>query len=287
LANNAKSYLLLMPICKQKPMFNRQNFAPSEEEMDFMPIVPLNEEEFSNEEIANLPEELNIIALKNMVLYPNVVMPITVSREKSIKALNEADNGKKIIGVLTQIDNKNEDPESGELYRVGTAAQIIKQIKLPDGSTTVFLRGRLRFEVNAFVQENPSFKALVKYLPELDTKIADEEYEAMVGNVRDLAEQIMRQSPNVPQEASIVLKNIDNVSFLQHFIASNLNCEITDKQNLLEENDVKKKTEALLKLLQTELQLVELKNKIHTNTHRLRQATTRIFFPTTIKKYKR
>jgi ATP-dependent Lon protease len=255
-----------MPICKQKPMFNRQNFAPSEEEMDFMPIVPLNEEEFSNEEIANLPEELNIIALKNMVLYPNVVMPITVSREKSIKALNEADNGKKIIGVLTQIDNKNEDPESGELYRVGTAAQIIKQIKLPDGSTTVFLRGRLRFEVNAFVQEQPSFKALVKYLPELDTKLVDEEYEVMVGNVRDLAEQIMRQSPNVPQEASIVLKNIDNVSFLQHFIASNLNCEITDKQNLLEENDVKKKTEALLKLLQTELQLVELKNKIHTKT---------------------
>jgi ATP-dependent Lon protease len=247
-------------------MFNRQNFAPSEEEMDFMPIVPLNEEEFSNEEIANLPEELNIIALKNMVLYPNVVMPITVSREKSIKALNEADNGKKIIGVLTQIDNKNENPEASELFRIGTAAQIIKQIKLPDGSTTVFLRGRLRFEVNAFIQEEPSFKANVKYLPEAENKIVDAEYEAMVGNVRDLAEQIMQQSPNVPQEASIVLKNIDNVNFLQHFIASNLNCEINDKQNLLEENNVKKKTETLLKLLQTELQLVELKNKIHTKT---------------------
>ncbi len=247
-------------------MFNRQNFAPNEEEMEFMPIVPLNEEDFTSDEINNLPAVLDIIALKNMVLYPNVVMPITVSREKSIKALNDAEKEKKLIGVLAQIDNKDENPEVDALYRVGTAAQIIKQIKLPDGSTTVFLRGRLKFSVNAFLQEEPSFKANVNYQPEVQLDASDSEYNAMIDSVRELAEQIMQQSPNVPQEASIVLKNIDNVNFLQHFIASNLNCEIDEKQNLLEELNPKAKTEKLLKLLQTELQLVELKNKIQTKT---------------------
>jgi ATP-dependent Lon protease len=246
-------------------MFNRQNFSNNDEEMDFMPIVPLTEEEMSDEEITKLPIDLDIIALRNMVLYPNIVMPITVSRDKSLVALNNAEKKGKLIGVIAQIDNKNENPTTADLYKMGTAAQIIKQIKLPDGSTTVFLRGRLRFEINEWQQEDPSFAASVTYRTENIPK-NDEEFEAMMSNVRDAAEEIMKQSPNIPQEASIVLKNIDNVAFLQNFIASNLNCEIAEKQSLLHEHDFKKRTELLLALLQVELQLVELKNKINNKT---------------------
>jgi ATP-dependent Lon protease len=246
-------------------MFNRQNFSNNDEEMDFMPIVPLTEEEMSDDEIAKLPTDLDIIALRNMVLYPNIVMPITVSRDKSLVALTNAEKKGKLIGVIAQLDNKNENPTSADLFKMGTAAQIIKQIKLPDGSTTVFLRGRLRFEVQDWIQEDPSFAATVNYKTEnIPTK--DEEFDAMMSNVRDAAEEIMKQSPNIPQEASIVLKNIDNVAFLQNFIASNLNCEVAEKQKLLHEDDFKKRTEILLALLQVELQLVELKNKINNKT---------------------
>jgi ATP-dependent Lon protease len=246
-------------------MFDRQNFAPSDEEMDFMPIVPLTEEEMSGDEIANLPADLDVIALRNMVLYPNIVMPITVSRDKSLRALIDAEKKGKLIGVVAQIDNKNENPGSADLYTIGTAAQIIKQIKLPDGSSTVFLRGRLRFSIDQWQQEEPSFKATVKYREENIPK-SDEEFSAMMSNVADMAEQIMKQSPNVPQEANIILKNIENVSFLQNFIASNLNCDVAEKQKLLAEDDFKKRTELLLSLLQLDLQLVELKNKINNKT---------------------
>jgi ATP-dependent Lon protease len=200
-----------------------------------------------------------------MVLYPNVVIPITVNREKSLKAINEAEKKDKIIGVLTQIDNKNDNPTSNDLYAQGTAAQIIKQIKLPDGSTTVFLRGRVRFGVKYWMAEEPSFKAQVNYFGE-QVPIDDEEYSAMMSNVKELAEEILKLNPNVPQEAGIVIKNIDNSMFLQNFIASNLNADIKDKQELLTIDDVKKRTEKLLNLLQTELQLLELKNKINHKT---------------------
>ncbi len=246
-------------------MNNRQSFQSNDEEMDFMPIVPLTEEPMSSDEINNLPTELNVIALRNMVLYPNIVMPITVSREKSILALNDAEKNGKLIGVLAQLDNKNENPNGSELYTIGTAAQIIKQIKLPDGSTTVFLRGRIRFEATEFLQEDPFFKIKATYLHD-EVPTNDEELEAMFSNVKDMAEQIMEKSPNVPQEAAVVLKNIDNAAFLQNFISSNLNCDVAEKQKLLAENNFKARTEYLLKLLATELQLVELKNKIHHKT---------------------
>jgi ATP-dependent Lon protease len=246
-------------------MNNRQNFLNQDADADFMPIVPITEEEMNDDEIKNLPSDLNIVALRNMVLYPNVVMPITVSREKSIQALNDAERNGKMIGVIAQIDNKNEHPGSPDLYTVGTVAQIIKQLRLPDGSTTVFLRGRLKFKVQNWVQDDPFFKASVAYLKD-EIPTNDEEFNAMIANVREMAESIMKQNPNVPQEASIVLKNIDNISFLQNFIASNLNAEVAEKQQLLEIEDYKARTELLLKLLQTELQLVELKNKIQDKT---------------------
>jgi ATP-dependent Lon protease len=245
--------------------FDRQIFGAGEDEMDIMPIVPLTEDEMSDEEKKSLPKELPILALRNMVLFPNVVIPITVSREKSLKALNEAEKQGKHIGVISQIDPKNEEPELKDLNRFGTVAQIIKQIKMPDGSATVFIRGRLRIEVKDWVQSEPYFKAVVHYLED-EIPAMDDEFAAMTSSVREMAEQIMRKSNNVPPEASIVLKNIENISFLNHFIASNLNCDTKDKQALLEENDFKKRTEHLLRLLHIELQHVDLKNKITDKT---------------------
>jgi ATP-dependent Lon protease len=244
---------------------SRHIFAMGDEDMDFMPIVPLTENDFSEEDFNKLPVLLDILALRNMVLYPHVVIPITVSREKSIKALADAEKNGKYIGVVAQVDNKNEDPTSNDLYATGTVAQIIKQIKLPDGSTTVFLRGRARFGIKTWDQEEPSFKARVEYFGET-IPTQDEEFDALMSSVKDHAEQIMKQSPNVPEQASIVLSNIDNIIFLQNFIASNLNAEVAEKQALLEQNDLKLRSEKLLQLLQTELQLVELKNKINHKT---------------------
>ena len=245
--------------------FERQFFGNNEEEMEIMPIVPLTEDEISDEDKKNLPADLLILPLRNMVLFPNVVIPITVSREKSIQALNEAEKNGKNIGVISQLDSKSENPSFADINKVGTVAQIIKQIKMPDDSITVFIRGRLRFKVNEWLQDDPCFKANVTYLDDLMPAM-DDEYNAMISSVKEMAEQIMRKSNNVPPEAAIVLKNIENISFLNHFIASNLNCETKDKQALLEENDFKLRTENLLRLLQVELQNVELKNKITNKT---------------------
>jgi ATP-dependent Lon protease len=245
--------------------FERQFFGNNEEEMEIMPIVPLTEDEITDEDKKNLPTDLLILPLRNMVLFPNVVIPITVSREKSIQALNEAEKNGKNIGVVSQLDSKSENPSFEDINKVGTVAQIIKQIKMPDNSITVFIRGRLRFKVNEWLQDDPCFKANVTYLDDVMPAM-DDEYNAMISSVKEMAEQIMRKSNNVPPEAAIVLKNIENISFLNHFIASNLNCETKDKQTLLEENDFKLRTENLLRLLQVELQHVELKNKITNKT---------------------
>jgi ATP-dependent Lon protease len=244
---------------------NRQYFGNLEEDIEIMPIVPLTEEEMSDEEKKKLPEDLIILPLRNTVLFPNVVIPITVSREKSIKALNDAEKNGKQIGVISQLDAKSDNPNYAEINAVGTVAQIIKQIKMPDNSLTVFIRGQIRFEVKEWLQDEPYFKAKVNYLEDTIPAM-DEEFAAMTATVRDLAEQLMRKSQNVPPEASIVLRNIENISFLNHFIASNLNCDIKDKQILLAQNDFKLRTESLLRLLQLELQHVELKNKITDKT---------------------
>ncbi len=245
--------------------FERQIYAEGQEEMEIMPIVPLTEDEMSDEDKKKLPAELIILPIRNMVLFPNVVLPITVSREKSIRALNDAEKSGKFIGVISQKDATNEDPSYDDIHRVGTVAEIIKQIKMPDNSTTVFIRGRIRFMINDWTTEDPYFKAKVSYLED-QIPSDDEEFTVMTTSVKEFADQIIKQSNNVPPEAAIMLRNIENISFLNHFIASNLNCENKEKQLLLEENDFKKRTESLLRLLQMELQHVELKNKINSKT---------------------
>jgi ATP-dependent Lon protease len=236
-----------------------------DEEMDFMPIIPLNETEGENVDDANIPDELPILPLRNTVLFPGVVIPITVGRDKSIKAVNESYKTDKMVGVLAQKDSSVEDPQIGDLVEVGTVAKIIKLIKMPDGGTTVIIQGRKRFRMKKVVMDEPYFRANIEILEE-DNIVNDEHFDATVSSLKDLAAQIIHLSPNIPSEAAIILKNIENASFLIHFISSNLNSEVKEKQSLLEINDLKKRSEKLLHLLQRELQFAELKNKVTTKT---------------------
>ena len=246
-------------------MNEKHFFQRSEQEMDFMPIIPINETEHDNLADAEIPKEIPILPLRNTVLFPGVVLPITVGRDKSIKAVHDAYKTDKLIGVLAQKDSSVEDPSLNELVTVGTIARIIKVIKMPDGGTTVILQGKRRFRVGAITTDDPYFKAQVILLQEEEAP-KDQDFEAYVSNIKDLAAQIIQLSPNIPTEASIILKNIENPSFLIHFISSNLNSELTEKQELLATDHIKSRADLLMQLLQRELQFAELKNKLTNKT---------------------
>src|SRR6202042_1938084 len=226
-------------------MTDKLFFQRSEQEMDFMPIIPINETEHDNLPDTEIPKEIPILPLRNTVLFPGVVLPITVGRDKSIKAVNDAYKTDKLIGVLAQKDSSIEDPGVTDLEDVGTVARIIKLIKMPDGGTTVILQGRRRFEVGAVTAEDPYFKAQVVLLQEEEAP-KEQDFEAYVSNIKDLASQIIQLSPNIPSEASIILKNIENPSFLIHFISSNLNTELHEKQQLLEIHHIKARADLLM-----------------------------------------
>ncbi|HEY8733005.1 MAG TPA: endopeptidase La [Puia sp.] len=240
-------------------------FQRTEQDMDFMPIIPINETEQDNLADIEIPKEIPILPLRNTVLFPGVVLPITVGRDKSIKAVTDAYKTDKLIGVLAQRDSSVEDPSLNELVLVGTIARIIKVIKMPDGGTTVILQGKRRFKVGAITTDDPYFKAQVILLQEEESP-KDQDFEAYVSNIKDLAAQIIQLSPNIPTEASIILKNIENPSFLIHFISSNLNSELTEKQELLATDHIRARADLLMQLLQRELQFAELKNKLTNKT---------------------
>jgi ATP-dependent Lon protease len=246
-------------------MTKQNTWALPDEEMDFMPIIPLNESEGENIDDTDLPEELPILPLRNTVLFPGVVIPITVGRDKSIKAVNEAYKTDKMVGVLAQKDSAVEEPQISDLVNVGTVAKIIKLIKMPDGGTTVIIQGRKRFRMKTVLSDEPYFRANIELLSE-DNIVDDEHFDATVSSLKDLAAQIIQLSPNIPSEAAIILKNIENASFLIHFISSNLNSEVKEKQTLLEIDDLKTRSEKLMHLLQRELQFAELKNKVTNKT---------------------
>jgi len=236
-----------------------------EDDLEFMPIIPLNEDanEINDDQV--VPTELPLLPLKNTVLFPGVVIPITVGRDKSIKAVTDAYKADKLIGVISQKDSVIEEPQVSDLANIGTIAKIIKLIKMPDGGTTVIIQGKKRFKIEEITTEDPYFKAKISVLPEEDLK-DDKDFDAMVASIKELSAQIIQLSPNLPSEASIILKNIENPSFLIHFVSSNLNSTIAEKQNLLEINNIKTRSEILLNLLHTELQYAELKNKVTNKT---------------------
>ena len=236
-----------------------------DDDMEFMPIIPLTEDEDGNGDEQELPDELPILPLRNTVLFPGVVIPITVGRDKSIKAVTDAYKADKMVGVVAQKDSNIEEPQIADLERIGTVAKLVKLIKMPDGGTTIIIQGRKRFELQEITSEEPYFKAKIKILDENKHK-GDADLDALVGSVKDLAAQIISLSPNIPSEAGIILKNIENPSFLIHFVSSNLNCDLKEKQKLLEISDLKERAELLMNLMHTELQYAELKNKVTTKT---------------------
>ena len=233
--------------------------------MEFMPIIPLNDDDEANLDAEPIPDEIPILTLRNTVLFPGVVIPITVGRDKSIKAVNDAYKTDKLIGVLAQKDSNIEEPTVSDLEDIGTVAKIVKLIKMPDGGTTIIIQGKKRFKVEEITEDEPYFKAKITVLVEENLK-DDADFSAMVSSIKDLAAQIIGLSPNLPSEASIILKNIENPSFLIHFVSSNLNSDIREKQKLLEINNIKARAELLMNLMQTELQYAELKNKVTNKT---------------------
>lgn len=237
-------------------------FKP-EEDSDFIPIIPINED--GEDKNLVIPDVLALLPLRNTVLFPGVVIPITVGRDKSIKAVNDAYKNDKLIGVIAQKDANLEDPNFADLCEVGTIAKIVKLIKMPDGGTTIIIQGKKRFRVIDLVTEDPYFKAKVSTLPD-DELPTHQDFEAIISSIKDLAAQIISLSPNIPTEASIILKNIENPSFLINFVSSNMNSELTDKQELLEIPDIQKRAEKLIHLLHKELQFAELKNKVTAKT---------------------
>ncbi len=237
----------------------------NEEEMEFMPIIPLNEEDDENGDEQPIPEFLPILPLRNTVLFPGVVIPITVGRDKSIKAVTDAYKTDKLVGVVAQKDSNVEEPTVSDLEDVGTVAKIVKLIKMPDGGTTIIIQGKKRFKIEEITTEDPYFKAKIKILPD-ETQSDDPDFKAMVGSIKDLAGQIVGLSPNLPSEAAIILKNIENPSFLIHFVSSNLNSDLKQKQRLLEISNLKARAELLMNLMHTELQYAELKNKVTNKT---------------------
>src|SRR5687768_2235102 len=236
-----------------------------EDEMDFLPIIPLNENETDSTDNVDIPSEIALLPLRNTVLFPGVVLPITVGRDKSIKAVTEAYKVSKLVGVIAQKDSTIEDPAFKDLETVGTVAKIVKQIKMPDGGTTIIIQGKKRFLIKSLITEEPYFKAKIEVLEENEAP-KDPDFDAYVSNIKDLATEIIQLSPNIPTEASIILRNIESPAFLIHFVSSNLNTDIKEKQRLLEINDIKERADLLMQLLQKELQFAELKNKVTNKT---------------------
>lgn len=246
-------------------MIKNPIYLKPEDEMDFLPIIPLNEQDDQNGADVLIPNELPLLPLRNTVLFPGVVLPITVGRDKSIKAINDAYKADKLVGVLAQKDSNVEDPSIGDLEDIGTVARIIKMIKMPDGGTTVIIQGKKRFRLGTVTAEEPYFKAQILVLDEQESEKADD-FAAYVANIKDLAGQIVQLSPNIPTEAAIILKNIENPSFLINFVSSNLNTELAEKQELLRLDNLQERADLLMKLLQKELQFAELKNKVTNKT---------------------
>ncbi len=230
------------------------------EDTEFLPLMSDEDEAKISKE--DTPNELPILPLRNTVLFPGVIIPITIGRDRSVKLIKDAENGNKTIGVVAQKDFDTELPELSDLNQVGTVAHILKMLKMPDGNITAVIQGRKRFEITEMVQKDPYFKAKVVDLKEVKPEKKDEEFGALVSSVKDLALRIIDESPNIPAEAAIAIKNIKNSSFAINFVSSNMNIGLTEKQSLLEEVDLKKRAILVLEFLTKELQMLEMKNKI-------------------------
>jgi ATP-dependent Lon protease len=229
-------------------------------EADLIPLLtPEDEEEMANEE---LPNSIAILPLRNTVLFPGVVIPITAGRDKSIKLINDANAAGKVIGVVAQKDEDIEDPTRDDIHQVGTVAQILRVLKMPDGNVTVILQGKKRFQISKVISEEPYINALIKEVPEKRPSVTDTEFGAIIDSVKEIAIKIIKESPNIPSEATFAIKNIESQSFLINFVSSNMNLDVKEKQDLLSMNILKERALSTLRYMNTELQKLELKNDI-------------------------
>lgn len=240
------------------------DFIPNDDELgpegEFIPLMTQDEEDSMNQE--SVPKEISILPLRNTVLFPGVVFPITVGRDKSIKLIKDANSGDKTIGVVAQRDKDVEDPGPADLFEVGTVAQIMRTFRMPDGNTTVIIQGKQRFRMDSTTQTDPYIKAKILAVPEKKKVKSDDHFKALVDSIKDLALQIIEISPNIPTEAGFALRNIESASFLINFISSNMNLQTFQKQALLEESNLEKRAKEVLRHLTEELQMLEMKNEI-------------------------
>jgi ATP-dependent Lon protease len=247
-------------------MFNN-NQQQQDTEIDFLPIMPLNDVDDKNSEPIAIDGNIIVLPLRNTVLFPYVILPITVGREKSIKAVTEAYKADKVIGVLTQKDSNIEEPEAKDLFRIGTIAKIVKVIKMPDGSITIILQGKKRFEaLEIFEHETDKYFLANPEFRDEEPLETNDDNAALISNIKDVANNYVNNNPQFPQEALIMLRNIEHPTFLVNFIINSLIGELSQKQHLLELSNIKNRATELLELLNKELQFLELKNKVHSNT---------------------
>ena len=231
------------------------------ESNEFLPLFSKKEEDEINK--SNLPNELPILAIKNTVLFPGVVMPITIGRDKSIQLVKDVMKGDKIIGVMAQKDPKNEEPEPQDMHEIGTMAEILKKMSMPDCSVTIIIQGKKRIKVTEYTAQEPYMKAkVVEAKTRQPAKDKLDELNATIESLRDVSQQIVEISPNIPSEAAVALKNIDSPSFLIHFISSNLNVSSAEKQLILETTDLAERAHMVLQAVSKELQMLQLKYKI-------------------------
>jgi len=237
-----------------------------QEDSDEM-IQLINPEQESDLKPEDLPEELSILPIKNTVLFPGVVIPITVTRQKSIRLIKKAYQGSRIIGVVAQKNKQAEEPGTEDLYRFGTVARIIKMLVLPDGNTTIIIQGKNRFSITDFLQDEPFMTAKIELQIEPVLDLESKEVKALVQSLKDAASKILKLNPDIPQEAQVALDNIQSTGFLIHFVASNLNVEVSDKQKILETNNIIDRGTLLLQYMLKEIQMLEIKHEIQKKVH--------------------
>ncbi|HAW19300.1 MAG TPA: endopeptidase La [Flavobacteriales bacterium] len=246
-----------------KPIFSsldNLSLQDIDAEADLIPLLTTEDEEALERE--DLPESVPILPLRNTVLFPGVVIPITVGRDKSIQLIKDANKGDKVIGVVAQKDQEVEDPSIVDVFPLGTVAQILRVLTMPDGNTTIIIQGKKRFEIQQLISEDPYIKAKIKSVSEEKTVQETSEFTAIVESIKDLALKIIKESQNIPSEASFAIKNIQSHSFLINFVSSNMSLTVQEKQEILSTANIKERALLCLKYMNLEYQKLELKNDI-------------------------
>jgi len=233
----------------------------SDSDLDNLEIVPLGSADDADEDYI-VPSDLPILPVRNTVLFPGMVIPVTVGRQKSIRLVKKAYKGNRIIGVVAQSNQQKDEPTSDDLYRLGTVAYIIKMITLPDGNITIIIQGKKRFEILSYIQEEPYLTANVRQIDDHFPNPNKKESKALIQSLKESAYKTLRLNPEIPQEARIALDNIESPMFLMHFLSSNLNAEVSEKQKLLEITEGAQQATLLLEYMMREVQLLELKREI-------------------------